>query len=178
MSPNPSVSRRPLLGRLQHFATVGDRWFVAGVRAVRSVGVRARRLVGGPFATLVAQPSLAALPEKRCSATDECIPVGGCNQLDVLAATSFEDAVELDQESFEPARAPSSASVLVSEPPGVVPLWRALGRVVSQHAESGYRSLQSDDRFWALVRLIQSCTSEGPEPGAASERRLTQDCEQ
>jgi hypothetical protein len=57
-------------------------------------------------------------------------------------------------------RAPHERSLLASEPAGVLPLWRALGRVVSQHAHSGYRSLQTDTRFWALLNLIQSFTRE------------------
>jgi hypothetical protein len=172
------MSGRPLLGRLQHLATVGDCWFVAGVRSIRSVGTRARRLVAGAGGARASQPSGAMLSETGPDAADERKLVGERNELDLLAATGFEHALGLEDDGFELALGPSAASLLVSEPPGVVPLWRALGRVVAQHAESGYRSLQTDSRFWALVRLIQSCTTERPEPGAASERRLAPDCEQ
>ena len=40
-------------------------------------------------------------------------------------------------------------------PAGVVPLLQALGRTMADHTRAGYATLQKDDRFWTLIRLLQ-----------------------
>lgn len=157
--------RRPLLGRLNHLALVGDRWFISALRVLNGAGSRVSRAASSGRAR-VRLPFLSVhdespVPEARARETT-CV----AEELDLLAAAGFEE--------FGPGPA---ASVLVREPAGVVPLWRALGRVVSQHAESGYRSLETDGRFWALVRLIQSCMAERAEATNAPERGLAQHCD-
>ena len=39
---------------------------------------------------------------------------------------------------------------------GLMPLLKALGKVVEQHGESRYASLAEDDRFWMLIEVIVS----------------------
>ena len=58
-----------------------------------------------------------------------------------------------------------SRSVLAApagDPAGVVPLLQALGDVVADYEDEGYAGLQEDERFWAVLGLIQLLTNEPP----------------
>lgn len=67
-----------------------------------------------------------------------------------------------------------SRSKLTSHRAGIAPLLSALSEVVSNRGDGGYESLQSDERFWALVELIhehgeKALASAEAEPSPPSE---------
>jgi hypothetical protein len=45
------------------------------------------------------------------------------------------------------------------EPAGVVPVLEALARVMDSHATGSYSAVAADNRFWALIGLLQSLAS-------------------
>jgi hypothetical protein len=71
------------------------------------------------------------------------------------------EAVAESTRTAPPAVAPESDGVPTSGSPdkraaGVLPVLQALGRTVADHVHQGYASLETDERFWTLVRLLEA----------------------
>jgi hypothetical protein len=160
-----------LVRRVCRLAAASDRWFVGlggslgrlGGWAYREVDAAAtdamvllrgskRRLDGPhsgggvpPCASLDGRPGESVDPRARSfvprtellSATVACTP---CDSAPRAPIDGESDVVDTSSPS----------------PAGVAPVLEVLGRVVSDHHESGYGSLDRDERFWALIRLLHT----------------------
>jgi hypothetical protein len=162
---------RRLLRHAQSVADTGDRWFVSLAQGLGQIGAWARR-----EKDVVAESAVAA-----AATTAEVIgPLAGRLRPGTRGGPVADEqpAVPVDPTMWEvpvvsvkpsaPAEAAMSEEpetpegpVLQNNPPGVLPVLEVLGRVVTDHSETQYSSLQSDNRFWALVRLLQSLTPDG-----------------
>ena len=140
-----------LLSGASEIARAGDRWFVSVFTDAAGAGRWARReadLIGDSMTAAFHTTVDVAKKMRPGGSTEEVAPPAPPPEarpanIDVLAA--------LNQVGV-PAQA--SESALASHPAGIAPLLAALEEVVSSRAADGYESLQSDERFWALVELI------------------------
>ena len=161
---------RNLMRHAREVADYGDRWFVSCGQALSDVGKQTRAagaLIGESAAAALQttagvartlsdraglRPRAKAMPAPRPE-----------EKLEVLSAIAAdraegEEAPSQDCDGTPATIAMPEGSVLTAERAGVLPMWRALGRVVSQHSGSGYRSLEGDERFWELLGLIREHT--------------------
>ncbi len=160
-----------LLSRAGEVARTGDRWFISVLSDVANAGRWARREAD------VIGDSMSAAFQTTMEVAKKMTPRGGSPEraeappevdprpanIDLLAALSD---VGVPRHVAE--------SELSSHRAGIAPLLTALERVVSSRAQDGYESLQSDERFWALVELIhrhgeKNQASEGAEPAEENE---------
>lgn len=118
-----------LLNRMKMAADAGDRLWVGLGRGVASLG---------PSTPPPGAPAL--LPA--------CDPMVSSRGLGLLSAPSSGPGGAAEEGHAGDMTAGNDA--------GVQPVLRALGQIVSEHANNDYRSLNRDRRFWALIELIES----------------------
>lgn len=158
------------LSRAGEVARTGDRWFVAVATDFADAGRWARReadVIGdsmsAAFKTTMAvakkmKPGSGA-PEPEPEAEPEPPPPSPPARpinIDLLTALG---EVGVPRQVAE--------SELASHRAGIAPLLSALNEVVSSRKDGGYESLQSDERFWALVKLIHEHGEKAAMGGAA-----------
>jgi hypothetical protein len=158
---------------VQDVADTSDRWFLgvaAGLARVRDwarsfaghsaepAGHGAMLLVARPKPNKpkgghVSGPRTTSRTTPRASAPND-EPVGFAS-FELLAGVTFGEAgPEPEPECAASSGAPERGSA--QHRAGIVPLMRALGQVMTDHASSGYLSLEHDERFWTLLRIIRS----------------------
>lgn len=138
-------------------ARAGDRWFVALAGDVAGAGRWARReadfigdSMAAAFQTTVEvarkmSPGKGPGKGPAKGAADRASETGSQRPPNVTILTALND-VGVPMQVAE--------SELTSHRAGIAPLLAALEELVSGRTEDGYESLQSDERFWALVELI------------------------
>ena len=174
-----------ILGEARRVADTGDRWFVRFGGSFGRMGRWFRReatvvsdSASAAFATtmevgrkLTGQPKRevapARLPQERWPNSPvfsgSAAEAQGTH-VDLLAATPLSQGLPAPacEEPSDAETAEPSSAATGGRPAGVVPLLRALGRVVHEHAPRGYESLARDERFWALSRLLNVLAGNDP----------------
>lgn len=172
-------SDRDLLGQAKQLADLGDRWFLRVTGGLERLGFWART-----EADIAADSAIAAFATtvdvtKRIarrgghSSEPDAAPRAHARRTTSNAKRSTPPP-KIDLLDATPAKPPrkrrtkarSGVSVVADgsgNRPGVVPLLKALGRVVSAHSDDGYASLEHDERFWTLLCVLQSLRTAAPE---------------
>jgi len=176
---NAPAQRPKLAKRAREFADAGDRLFVSVAQGLGRIGDWAYREAGDvadsavstmavaqgevrPRKTTKRPPRKAASeppPERKHVASNRVRPApgevrGGADLLSadvpsVTAAPPSNDGLEPETASL-----PDLVGPRAEQSAGVVPLVRALGNVVAEYSQVGYRELDQDERFWKLLNLI------------------------
>jgi hypothetical protein len=162
----------------QEVAQTGDRWFVSVVEDAVGAGRWARReadVIGGSM-TAALETTIDVAKKLRPQRSS---PNGAPASSDVVAGSPDRIArpsnIELLEALADVGVPPQTAdSELALHRAGIAPLLAALREVVSSRAADGYESLESDERFWALLELIHAHKRGGPvsadgEPDAENE---------
>jgi hypothetical protein len=186
------MANQDLIKQARQIASLGDRWFLLVAHGLERLGDWAQG-----EADVAADSARAALATtvditKRLASRDRTsgpgrtsTRTGGSEHTDSATSASRRTYArspdpKIDLLEATPARASHgrrgrSSVVSVgpngdpSSPPGLVPLLRALGRVVASHDREGYATLESDERFWTLVYVLQSLRKSPPaDPGTSS----------
>jgi hypothetical protein len=153
-----SSGRRPsVLARALEIAHRGDRLFVS--------------VAGG-----LAGSALAALSAARSAPRPTESGLGARSSVDLVSAVAAEawDPLASGARIRDPSgsdRDPTEQEADDGHSPGVVPLLRALGRIVAEHRPASYATLDQDERFWTLLWLLQSLGRHGQEPQAPDDDR-------
>lgn len=184
-NPRLSIVNSDVARRARELADTGDRWFLSFADGLVRVGGWARREADiaadsavSAFSTTVrvakklsrtaAEPAKRKKPKRRPkSATrgrgDSSEPPRwqGIDLMAAMPASAWESATR-ERWSTERAEAPFADAT--PSPAGVVPVLVALGRTVADHGRAGYATLQKDERFWTLIRLLHQLGTPNPEP--------------
>jgi hypothetical protein len=162
-----SGRRRNVLEHALEIANRSDRLFVSV----------AEGLAGSAIAAL----SAARLPAHRraeAGATSasridlvSAAPADAWNPLASGARVRREP--EAESESELPAHRSSEPGDAAGHSAGVVPILRALGRIVAEHRNASYATLDRDDRFWTLLHLLQTLERSGGELPAQEDQLRT-----
>ena len=89
---------------------------------------------------------------------------------DLVSATLVgpDGSLPLHAEGLNATAHPSEADAeAAGNPPGVLPLVQALGRLVADHPEDRRAALAEDDRLWTLIDLLKTLARPGDDPRAA-----------
>lgn len=156
---------RRLLRHAQQVADTGDRWFVSLAQGLGQIGTWARREKDVVAESAVAAAATTARVVKPLAwrLRPGTRPAPAADEEPAMQAdpeTWSAPAVSGDLAASE-GPATEECAPAQSNPPGVLPVLEVLGKVVTDHESTQYSSLQSDNRFWALVRLLQSITPDG-----------------
>lgn len=162
-----SMASYDLIKQARQIADLGDRWFLGVARGLGRIGVWARS-----EADVAAESARAALattvdvtrrltlrerpPAPDDAAREEPVPNPARTsgpQIDVLDANPVESP---RKRRHRGGGVSVSAPRGASNPPGLVPLLRALGRVVAVHSPDDYAALERDERFWTLLSVLHS----------------------
>jgi hypothetical protein len=147
---------RSWLEQARQIADFGDRWLVSIGRSVNLLGDWPQDGAGPQPGSA---PGLRS--PRRNSPSSERKPKSKSAR--GRSGRPSTDRPSLDLVSATPANPPASPSppALALEgnspenPPGVLPLVQALGRVVADHQDCAYSTLAGDERLWTLVDLLQ-----------------------
>jgi hypothetical protein len=144
----PTIAdRHAWLEQVRQIADVGDRWLVSIGQSVHCVSLWAQE-----EADAALRPDPGSTPrstprhERRTRKSKSARSQSEC-------ASSSRPSVGLV--SATPAQSSVSCGDGPENPPGVLPLVQALGRVVADHQDGSYSTLASDERLWTLVDLLQ-----------------------
>jgi hypothetical protein len=151
MTKPPNQTKRRRRAVLEHaleIATRTDRIFVSvaeGLAGSAIAALSAARLPTSPRIATACQSSsrvglVSAVPGEDWNPLASGARVRG---------ESEPDSCARDDPSNDPEPGPGHSA-------GVEPLLTALGRIVVEHRDAGYATLDRDDRFWTLLQLLQT----------------------
>jgi hypothetical protein len=161
------MASQDLIKQAQQIADLGDRWFLGVARRLERIGVWARS--EADVAADSARAALATtvvitrrLTRQQARAESETNSASDSRTSERRRRISEPNIDVLDAnpvKSPRKRRERNAVSVAAKaerfNPPGLVPLLRALGRVVAVHAPD-FAALENDERFWTLLSVLQS----------------------